>query len=121
MTKRGWGVRKAAQRAVSLAGKVCAECGSTARLQRHHQDYARPTDVVILCQVCHVKADQAMGSRKVKQPKACKVCGKAFIPCHSKKHNTCGAECLSAIGRMNAMKRWGSGKENRKSRELPTA
>ena len=113
MTKCGWGVRKAAQRSVSLAGKACAECGSTHRLQRHHPDYTKPTHVVILCQACHVRADLEAGTRKTKQPKVCKVCGKDFMPSHSKKHNTCNPECLSAIGRMNAMKRWGSGKKIR--------
>lgn len=115
--KRSWSVRKAAQRVVSLVGKTCQKCGGTHRLQRHHPDYSKPEEVEILCQPCHVKADMEAGYRHAKQPKLCKVCGKEFMPTHSKKHNTCSPTCLSEIGRINAMKRWGNGTQSQISRE----
>jgi len=112
--KRPWRIRKAAQRAVSLAGKQCSECNGTHRLQRHHPDYSKPSEIVILCQRCHVAADIAAGFRKVKQPKLCKVCGTEFLPNHSRKHSTCSRECLSEIGRQNSLKRWRRVAENQR-------
>lgn len=46
-------IYKQAQKAVSLEGAACQECGATTKLQRHHPDYARPLDVEILCATCH--------------------------------------------------------------------
>jgi predicted nucleic acid-binding Zn ribbon protein len=109
MTKRGWAVRKAAQRAVPLTEETCSRCGSRDRLQRHHPDYSKPTEVQILCQACHVKADQRDGYRSVKQMRPCALCGTAFMPTHSKKHTLCSPECRSEMGRRNARKRWGTG------------
>ena len=103
---KDWASRKAAQRAVSLSGKVCEVCGVSERLQRHHHDYSKPTEVTILCQNCHVQADIADGTRKTKQMKSCKLCGAAFMPTHSTKHNLCGPACRSEMGRINAFKRW---------------
>jgi protein-arginine kinase activator protein McsA len=111
-----WKSRKAAQRAVSLTGKVCENCSGVNRLQRHHRDYSKPTEVQILCQNCHVKADQRDGFRRVKAKKRCKVCDMEFLPKHSRKHATCSRECLSELGRMNAMKRWTSGNKNQMCR-----
>jgi hypothetical protein len=31
----------------------CIRCGSKEMLQRHHKDYNKPLEVVILCQRCH--------------------------------------------------------------------
>lgn len=103
-------IRKASQRKFTLLGKSCERCGSTEKLQRHHRDYSS-TDCVILCPKCHAKADQEDGFRQARQAKDCKVCGKSFIPSHSKNHVTCSAICLSELGRRNANKRWASHKK----------
>ncbi len=109
MTKRGWAVRKAAQRAVPLTGATCERCGAVDGLQRHHPDYSQPTLVQILCQPCHVLADQRDGFRRTKQARACALCGTTFIPEHSRKHTLCSPACRSEMGRINALKRWGTG------------
>lgn len=31
----------------------CIKCGSKEQLQRHHLDYNKPLEVVILCRLCH--------------------------------------------------------------------
>lgn len=31
----------------------CAECGSKTNLHRHHPDYNKPMEVIILCRKCH--------------------------------------------------------------------
>lgn len=102
------GVHRRAQKAHPKSTLTkCERCGTTtAKLQRHHLDYSLPTDVEILCQTCHVIADQEAGTRRKKRPTVCKVCGKTFMANHSKKHNTCSAKCLAQLGLANAMKRW---------------
>lgn len=40
------------RKCVSL-GPVCVKCGSTENLVRHHPDYSKPLEVVILCRFCH--------------------------------------------------------------------
>jgi hypothetical protein len=101
-------IRKRAQR-TEPDPTMCQECGATGSLERHHPDYTDPDRFEVLCQPCHVRADLRDGTRRQKKRKACKVCGAMFLPSHSKKHTTCGPECLSEIGRRNARKRWGHG------------
>lgn len=101
-----WAIRKRSQREVSLVGKVCERCGLSENLERHHPNYLS-SDCVILCQECHRKADSQDGTRPKKKTKTCVVCSKVFVPNHSKKHKTCGKFCLSELGRINALKRWG--------------
>lgn len=113
-----WMARKRAQRALpSLQGMSCENCGATGALERHHPNYSEPDRVEVLCHPCHVKADQRDGHRRTKEPKACKVCGTMFVPSHSKKHSTCSAACLSAIGRINALNRWDAGRQSPTSQE----
>ena len=45
-------VRKRAQRAKSLKGKKCANCGSKKNLQRHHEKGLTSNKTRILCQKC---------------------------------------------------------------------
>lgn len=105
--------RKAAQRFYEVT--KCQECGSTHRVQRHHPDMNDPLRVEILCEVCHVKADQRDGTRKMRAMQTCVICGQQFMPKCSHPHKTCSAECLSELGRRLAMKRWhGSGQANPK-------
>lgn len=44
-----------AAKAISLVGKKCERCGEKQKLHRHHRDYNKPLEVVILCQPCHEK------------------------------------------------------------------
>ena len=101
-------IHRKAQKAYPKATlEKCSRCGTKAkRLERHHADYSKPLEVEILCTTCHRVADQESGTQPTKQPKACKVCRAMFMPCHSKKHETCSAKCLSQLGRLNAEKRW---------------
>ncbi len=105
-----WMARKRAQRDLpSLGGITCENCKIEDAKERHHPDYANVDVYQVLCRPCHVEADKRDGHRRTKQEKRCKVCGKMFIPNHSKKHTTCSRNCLSEIGRLNAMKRWDNG------------
>ena len=91
--------RKRAQKAVRLT--ECGRCGSTEKLQRHHPDIEKePDTVAILCAKCHAKEHP----RRV--AKECPGCGESFVP-QRRRTVTCGAKaCLSAVGRVNARKRW---------------
>jgi len=42
-----------ATKAMAQRSLKCADCGSTERLQKHHEDYSKPLDVIILCPKCH--------------------------------------------------------------------
>ena len=102
-----WMARKRAQRAIpNLKNMKCLMCATSKNLERHHPNYEEPNRVEILCASCHIKADQRDGTRRIKQEKACNICGKMFLSSHTKKHNTCSRECLTEIGRINAFKRW---------------
>ena len=107
--------RKAAQRAMPTM-KKCEMCGATGvKLNRHHIDYSKPTDVIVLCTKCHAKVH-------LKPPVTaiCVVCGKEFVAKdHRKRAKICSPECLAEYGRICAKKRWSDfGKaESRISRE----
>lgn len=38
---------------IKLKNKKCKTCGTKGDLQRHHEDYSKPLDVIILCRGCH--------------------------------------------------------------------
>ena len=108
-----WMARKRAQRAAPIL-KECQDCGATKKLQRHHPDYNKPDLFKVLCGPCHAKADQRDGHRRQKPKQKCTICKTMFLPKDSHSHKTCGKECLSEIGRRNAMKRW-HGPQNQKA------
>jgi hypothetical protein len=37
----------------NISKKPCFFCGATERIEAHHPDYDRPTEVVWLCKTCH--------------------------------------------------------------------
>ena len=45
--------RRKGRNSITLNNKHCIICGSTKYLQRHHQDYTKPYDVIIVCAKCH--------------------------------------------------------------------
>jgi len=101
-------IRKRTQRKLSVEKKQCENCGSTINLQRHHEEYNESGKVALLCQNCHKNLHYLQGNwgRGLKKIKNCKICGKEFLPNHSKNHNTCSKTCLSELGKRNANKRW---------------
>jgi hypothetical protein len=42
-----------AAKAIPLAGAKCSRCERTLNLVRHHPDYSKPLDVVIVCALHH--------------------------------------------------------------------
>ena len=106
MTKGG--ARKRAQKAVPAL--VCERCGATpdeARLERHHHDYQKPTDVQVLCPKCHAAVEQGTGQRRTKPAKTCVICERPFTTYSHSRVRTCSAPCRSEAGRRAAQKRWG--------------
>lgn len=101
-------IRKRAQRAHPTM-KRCERCGATERLSRHHPDYSKPEEIVVLCSTCHPKADGEDGTRSTKKAKVCTICGGTFTNYSHSRVKTCSKPCLSEAGRRAAMKRWGGG------------
>lgn len=99
-------VRKMAQRKVSLAQKSCQNCGETGKLQRHHPNYNEPLMVEILCQKCHVAADQRDGHRRKVAERKCLICKQTFQPTRTRRGVICGTRCLEEMGRIGANRRW---------------
>ena len=95
-------IHKRAGRAISMSGKKCAKCGSIRSLERHHEDYTKPLDVVILCHQCHMRLHYQLPKR------ACRMCGKMFRPSRTRRNMLCGnPTCLIELGKASAQKRWG--------------
>ena len=66
------GTKKEKQRANGLvnmrqrSGKLvsptaCEDCGQVKKLDKHHEDYAKPGEVNWLCRSCHMKRHRAVG------------------------------------------------------------
>lgn len=95
--------RRAAHREVPTMEK-CAMCGASGvKLNRHHPDYNKPKEVVVLCTKCH-----AAVHKKPPVAAICVVCGKTFHPKnHRYRAKLCGDEnCRREYGRICAEKRW---------------
>ena len=115
-------LRKRAQRAYPRPN-ACERCGNTSSLQRHHPNLNDALSVVILCQACHVKEYVTHGSwgRGPRKEKVCVVCGKGFSDYSHSRVKTCGRECLTQLGRLNAFKRWGTGSLDLGRSETPSS
>ena len=44
-----------ALRSGALVRGPCAQCGTTIRIEAHHEDYSKPRDVIWLCRMHHVE------------------------------------------------------------------
>lgn len=54
VAKNAWGItNRAIQNGTLIVPSECPKCGSTKRIQAHHEDYSKPYDVIWLCEVCH--------------------------------------------------------------------
>jgi len=42
----------------------CAKCGSKERLHRHHPDYNKPLEVIILCKKCHEEEHRQLRNKQ---------------------------------------------------------
>ena len=51
--RKKYNARMLARHKISLKDKSCVKCGSKESLHRHHEDYNKPLEVMILCEVCH--------------------------------------------------------------------
>lgn len=108
--------RKAAQRVVKMT--KCEICGATTKLNRHHVNYEKYIDVIVLCSKCHAQLHEHSISGRRKMARRV-VCGKYFYPTHSKKGQLlCGEDCRSFYLKICAMKRWHGGKWNLIFQEL---
>lgn len=47
-----------------ITRKPCAVCGSTVKLEMHHEDYLKPLDIVWLCQYHHQQRHIQLNEKK---------------------------------------------------------
>jgi hypothetical protein len=65
INQRRWASRnpekvKAHQQAKKVPlGSHCEQCGASEKLHRHHPDYTKPLEVIILCVACHERTHHA--------------------------------------------------------------
>ncbi len=52
---------------IPLDGRCCEICGSTEDLHRHHDDYSKPLEVIIMCKECHDKTHGELRKCQVMQ------------------------------------------------------
>lgn len=84
----------------------CNRCGSSERLQVHHQDRNpfnnNPENLESLCAKCH-----RIEHKREAPPSICAVCGVSFLAqCHRNRNKICSAQCAKIWGRICAEKRW---------------
>lgn len=96
-----------------FAAIECQRCGSTAKLQRHHKDKNprnnSAMNVEIVCQSCHVIAENesgGWGKGKTLVEKPCVICGTVFIPTKNQDKLCKTPECKSRMGQQSAESRW---------------
>ena len=118
MTLSAAAIRKRAQRAHPTL-KQCELCGATEKLSRHHPDYSKPEEIVVVCLRCHPKLDARDGTRTSRKSKVCATCGKEFTDYSHSRVKNCSPQCVSEAGRRAAMKRWGGGTKSHQSDESP--
>lgn len=80
----------------------CERCGSTARVQRHHDDISKPLEIRMLCWVCHMEWHHPPSVVLAN----CQVCGREFQPTRSQHSRICSDLCRVEMGRLSAEKRW---------------
>ncbi len=97
--KKGNRVRTKANVAVKrgnlTVSMFCMACGDTeAELEKHHENYNKPLDVIFLCVSCHTKIHKT----RIFHDKLCIICGTAFtVPTLRKKRRHCSKLCLKKI------------------------
>lgn len=57
-------VARAIKKGVLIKPVVCPQCGSSVKIEGHHDDYAKQLDVIWVCQRCHNKIHEAMRDNK---------------------------------------------------------
>lgn len=57
-----------AKKAGTLVPMPCCVCGSTEKIEAHHEDYTKPNVIVWLCLPCHRAHHAAMGSYAGRKP-----------------------------------------------------
>lgn len=87
-------VRKAIKSG-TMTKMPCECCGSTEKVEAHHNDYNKPLEVSWLCVKCHRRwhtNNEPIRAPYVKRTAYCCFCGTKFVP--YEKHNTyCSDEC----------------------------
>ena len=63
-----WRAHAAVSKAISEGKLVrptaCTQCGSSERIEGHHENYSKPLDVMWLCRVCHRELHMAKNRAK---------------------------------------------------------